>query len=130
MPKNLPGLPASDLSPREQELFTIPPAGLLFEVNAGSTALEIALGARKPGFSGDVLVEVVANKDRMRENFILRLTPESAGIDRVIVQLSQAARFRLAGRSHPRTTSRYRSGNGRKASKRVRVWAQAAKSGN
>ncbi|MGA2063059.1 MAG: hypothetical protein ABSG67_21515, partial [Thermoguttaceae bacterium] len=71
------------------ELFAAPPAGLLFEDNAGAAALEIALGERKPAFSGEVLVEVVASKDRLRENFILCLTPESAGIDRVIVQLSQ-----------------------------------------
>ena len=85
-------LTARDLSPREQELFAAPPAGLLFEDNAGAAALEIALSARKPTFSGTVLVEVVAGKDRLRENFILRCTPESAGIDRVIVQLSQSGK--------------------------------------
>ncbi|MGA2799337.1 MAG: hypothetical protein ABSE63_17280, partial [Thermoguttaceae bacterium] len=69
-------LAARDLSPRERELFAMPPAGLLFEDNAGAAALEIALGARKPSFSGEALVEDVAGNDRLRENFILRLTPE------------------------------------------------------
>ena len=88
--EELTGLPQRS-QPAEQELFAAPPAGLIFEDNAGAAALKIASGERKPTFSGEVLVEIVASKDRLRENFIA-LTPESAGIDRVIVQLSQSGK--------------------------------------
>ncbi len=94
-----------DLGPAEQELFTFPPAGLIFEDNAGAAAMEISLGPRKPAFSGSVLVEAIAGKDRLEENFSLRCFPESSGIERVLVQLSQSGKvppcWTLAGDDEP-----------------------------
>ena len=85
-------LTAHDLSAAEQERFAAPRAGLLFEDNAGAAAMEITLAVRKPTFSGSVLVEAVARQDRLQENFILRCLPESSGIERLLVQLSQSGK--------------------------------------
>ncbi len=82
-------LNARDLASVEKDLFAAVPTGLLFEDNAGAAGWEIALQAKKPAFSTAVLVEARVSKNRLQETCLLRCVPESAGIERVIVQLSR-----------------------------------------
>ncbi|HEY4759814.1 MAG TPA: hypothetical protein VIH42_04465, partial [Thermoguttaceae bacterium] len=83
-------LSASNLTPAELKLFAEPPQGLLFQDDAGAAAMEIAIGPQKPSYSGTVLVDVEANNDRLVENYVLKCVPETARVDRVLIQLSQS----------------------------------------
>jgi len=78
------------LDAAETKLFAQPPRDLLFEGNGGVSALRIALERQEPLYSGELKVEATAGPQRLEERYLVDCRPQSARVDRVLVQFSHA----------------------------------------
>jgi|GEM_PF-2402672 len=77
------------LSAAQRELLVELPRGVVFEEDAGTHHLRVALESRRPAYSADISVEAEVRSGRLRETYIIRCTPQAGAVNRVLVRLSQ-----------------------------------------
>ncbi len=94
-------LAADNLSPTELGLFAEPPKDLLFECDAGAGALRVSLIGREAKLSGTIHIDAAVGEGALRETCRLRCLPQSAGVERVLVQFfprrQTAPRWTISG---------------------------------
>ena len=84
------------LGAEELELFPEPPNGLLFQTGPGAAPLQLVLEAQKPRYSATVEVEATVAETSLTQSYLVRFSPESSRLDRLLVQFSPP----LAGPLH------------------------------
>ena len=72
------------------ELFAGPPRGMLFEDDAGAESMRLRLETRKPSYSATIQAEATVSGSSLAESYRLVCVPETARVDRVLVQFSLA----------------------------------------
>jgi hypothetical protein len=86
------------------------PAGLIFAVDPAAERLQIGTVQRKPTYTGEINVDVVADAKTLTETYTLRCASPSARVERVLLYCSQARpeplRFSVAGGSGGQITAR------------------------
>ncbi len=98
------------LTAAESRLFPETPTGLVFAVDPAAARLQIATVPRKPTYTGEINVDVVADGKTLTETYTLRCSSPSARVDRVLLFCSNARstplRFSLAGASSGQIVAR------------------------
>ncbi len=79
---------ALGLSVGEAQLFAQPPSGLLFVEDAMFAGSTLALERRRPSFAADIRLDAAAQKDSLTETCTIQCVPESARVERLLVQFS------------------------------------------
>ena len=79
---------ALGLSAGEAQLFAQAPSGLLFVDDAVFTASTLALERRRPSFTADIRLDAAVQKDTLTETCTIGCVPESARVERLLVQFS------------------------------------------
>ncbi len=89
------------LTVAETRLFPETPTGLVFAVDSAAARLEIATVPRKPTYTGEINVDVVADGKTLTETYTLRCLSPSARVERVLLFCShpkpEPLRFSMAG---------------------------------
>ena len=78
------------LTAAESRLFPETPTGLVFAVDAAAARLQIATVPRKPTYTGEINVDVVADGKTLTETYTLRCSSPSARVERVLLFCSHA----------------------------------------
>ena len=79
------------LTAAESRLFSDEtPTGLVFAVDAAAARLEVATVPRKPTYTGEINVDVVADGKTLTETYTLRCSSPSARVERVLLFCSHA----------------------------------------
>ena len=103
-------LDPQQFTPAESRLFAEPPTGLVFALTPTADRLRVGTAPRKPGYSGDISIDVMVDGTSLTETFIFRCAPQSSRLDRVLLFCSPAReaplRFSLAGGSSGQISAR------------------------
>lgn len=78
----------ADLTPAERTLFDNVSGEMIFADNAAAEA-EVLVESRRPEYSATLRTEIEAEDGRLLESWSLRCTPESAQVERILVQFSE-----------------------------------------
>ena len=103
-------LDPQQFSPAESHLFVEPPTGLVFAITPAADRLSVSTIPRKPGYSGEISIDVMVDGKSLTETYIFRCLPQSSRLERVLVFCSHARaaplRFSLAGGSSGQISAR------------------------
>lgn len=77
------------LAPGDADLLGRPSRGVAFEVGPATQDLRVNVQTQKPVFSAGIEVEAVAGAAAVQENYVLRIAPESADLERLVVRFSR-----------------------------------------
>jgi hypothetical protein len=98
------------LDEADADLFREPPAEIFFAIDAAAADWKVRLSSRAPQFHADVAVQASIRDDLLTETYSIRCTPESSGLEDVLVHISQAREGRpnwsLAGEGESSLTAR------------------------
>ena len=79
---------AVGLSTAESQLFAQPPSGVLFVEDAVFAQATLALDRRRPSFTADIRLDAAVQKTSLTETCTIQCVPESARVERLLVQFS------------------------------------------
>ncbi len=103
-------LDPQQFTPAESRLFVEPPTGLVMAITPAADRLRVGTAPRKPGYTGNINIDVLVDGTSLTETFIFRCVPQSSRLDRVLVFCSHARsaplRFSLAGGSSGQISAR------------------------
>jgi hypothetical protein len=106
-----------ELTPAELQLFPQPPDGLLFVEDLNFAQATVASERRKPSYAADIRIDAAVQKNVLTETYTFQCTPETARIERLLVQFSQARdnplEWTLAGGSSGQLSARRLSADDR-----------------
>ncbi len=103
-------LDPGQFTPAESRLFVEPPTGLVFAITPAADRLRVGTAPRKPGYTGEINIDVMVDARSLTETFTFRCQPQSSRLDRVLAFCSHARdtplRFSLAGGSSGQVAAR------------------------
>jgi len=89
LPRNL-RLDPKQLSHQELALFDGTPQGTLLALDARARQVEVTLQRQPPRFQANISLDATVTPDTLWESYVLRIVPESGGLQRLLVQFSNA----------------------------------------
>lgn len=89
LPRNL-RLDPKQLTNQELALFDGNPQGTLLALDARARQVEVTLQRQAPRFQANISLDATVTPDTLWESYALRIVPESGGLQRLLVQFSNA----------------------------------------